>query len=107
MKIQIITLLDCQRCATLKKELSNNDISFTSITCEEDSSKCDSLESLLGIENYPIVLVNTNDNSLLEILYLPNAYEELGKTKIFDSGVIGIPQYSIENMVHYIKNRLY
>lgn len=106
MKIQLITLNGCGRCAKLKEDLSNNNIVFTNTSCDENPNQCDSLESLLGIDDYPMVLITDKADRILEILYIAKSYEMIGKNKDFDGGVTGIPVHSIDNMIDYIKNKL-
>jgi hypothetical protein len=106
MKIKLITLEDCNRCNKLKKDLSNSNIIYTVTSCEENPNQCDSLETLLGIEEYPMILITDKEDRLLEILYTANSYEIIGKNKDFDGGVTGIPMHSIDSMVYYIKNKL-
>jgi hypothetical protein len=106
MKIQLITLDGCARCAKLKDSLSTNNIIFKNITCDENPNQCDSLESLLGIEEYPMVLITDKEDRVLEILYIAKSYEMIGKNRDFDGGVTGIPMHSIDSMLHYVKNKL-
>jgi hypothetical protein len=106
MKIQLITLLDCKRCASLKNQLTDNNIIFGYTNCEDNPNQCDSLETLLGIEEYPIVLITDKNDNILEILYITRSYDTIGKKRDFDGGVLGIPLYSIDSIVQYIKNRL-
>lgn len=106
MKIQLITLEDCNRCTKLKKELSDNGIFYRYTNCEDNPNQCDSLESLLGIEEYPMILITDKQDNILEILYIAKTYEMIGKNRDFDGGVIGVPMHSIDNMVHYVKNKL-
>jgi glutaredoxin len=106
MKIQIITLPDCNRCNKLKKDLSDNSIFYRDTSCDDNPNQCDSLESLLGIEEYPMILITDKQDNILEILYIAKNYEMIGKNKDFDGGVIGIPMHSIDSMVHYVKNKL-
>lgn len=106
MKIQLITLLDCKKCANLKKQLTDSNIIFGYTNCEDNPNQCDSLETLLGIEEYPMVLITDKHDKILEILYKAKSYDTLGKNKDFDGGVLGIPLYSVDSMVQYIKNRL-
>jgi len=106
MKIQLITLQDCSRCKKLKKELSNNNIIYKFTNCEDNPNQCDSLETLLGIEEYPMILITDKEDRILEILYIANSYEMISKYKDFDGGVTGIPMHSIDSMLHYIKNKL-
>jgi len=106
MKIQLITLENCNRCNKLKKELSDNSIFYTHTNCEDNPNQCDSLESLLGIEEYPMVLITDKEDRILEILYIAKSYDMIGKNKDFDGGVTGIPMHSIDSMLYYLKNKL-
>jgi hypothetical protein len=106
MKIQLITLENCNKCNKLKKELSDNNILYTYTNCEEDPNQCDSLETLLGIEEYPIILIKNEENKILEILYAAKSYELIGKNKDFENGIVGIPMHSVDGMLEYIKNKL-
>ena len=106
MKIQLITLNGCGRCSKLKEDLFTNSIIFTNTSCDDNPNQCDSLESLIGIEEYPMVLITDNAYRVLEILYIAKSYEMIGKNRDFNGGVLGIPMHSIDSMLEYIKNKL-
>lgn len=106
MKIEIITLVDCPRCAKLKLDLSSNNIEFKNTNCEDDSNRCDLLENLLGIDEYPIILLLDNKDTLVEILYLSKSYNNINKTSVLEGGILGKSLYSIDTMIQYVKNKL-
>jgi arsenate reductase-like glutaredoxin family protein len=107
MRIKLTTLKDCDRCNRLKYALKKNNLEYSFTTCEEDPINCDNLEALINVTTYPITLIVDTNDTILKILYLVNDYNELGKKYNLGGGMQGIPLHSIEQMLHYVKNKLY
>jgi len=81
--VRIVTLSDCDYCKWLKSELDANRISYTNIDADIHSEFADKLEIKLGVEHYPIVLVDIKDNI---IAYVSETSLETSKTlRTFDS----------------------
>lgn len=105
MIISIVTLQGCPRCNKLKQLLKENDIDFVYKDCEDSPSICDTLEDATNTISYPMVLIIEN-NEIEKVLYIGEDYEELNKPRELNGGMIGIPVYSIDSMLSYVKNSL-
>ena len=55
--------------------------------------------------SYPMVVI-TQNNEIEKVIYVGEDYEELNKTRELNGGILGIPVYSIDSMLSYVKNSL-
>lgn len=53
--IKIYILEGCDKCKKLKSTLDKLNIKYNCITCEESPNACDQIESITGVDMYPIV----------------------------------------------------
>jgi hypothetical protein len=106
MKIRLVALEGCSKCRKIKTLLDQSNINYDCVYCENNSNLCDYLEDTINTTSYPIINFMDNDE-ITTILYIGESYEELNKEKELNGGIVGIPMYSIDNMVQYIKNKLY
>ena len=107
MRIKLTTLKDCNRCNKLKQLLKESNIDFSFTTCEDDPINCDNLEAITNTVSYPMTLLVDTDDNILKIIYIVDNYDELGKVNHLGNGIEGIPFYSVEQVVQYVKNRLH
>jgi glutaredoxin len=105
MKIRLLALRGCAKCQKMKQTFDSLKLIYNSANCEDDPSNCDSVESIVETSNYPIVILEKN-GEMLEIIYLSDSYEKLSEGKKEVSNIITVPQYSIDNIANYVKNRL-
>lgn len=105
MIINVITLQGCPKCNKLKQLLKESNIDFVYRDCEDNPSICDSLEDATNTVSYPMVLTIEN-NEIERVLYIGENYEEFNKPRELNGGMIGIPMYSIDSMLSYVKNSL-
>lgn len=105
MTISIVTLQGCPRCNKLKQLLKDNNIDFIYKDCEDNPSICDTLEDATNTMSYPMVLIIEN-NEIQKVLYVGEDYEEFNKSRELNGGITGIPMYSIDSMLSYVKNSL-
>jgi len=57
VKVRVLGLRGCSHCSTLVEELEKHDISFTLLDADKNGALADKLEDFLGIDEYPIVIV--------------------------------------------------
>lgn len=106
MKIRVITLEGCNKCSGFTEALTEAQIRFDSITCEDHGESCDGLESLTGVCSYPMTLVMSSKNEILEILFLADTHKQLEEGVKIERGIAKIPLYSTDKMLSYIQNKL-
>lgn len=106
MQIKIVALEGCSRCEKLKLIFSNAGIRFYSSTCEENPQNCDNLEALVETATYPMVLITNSKNEIFEVLFLASSYNKLSEGAKNKENILCIPQYSIDNMLLHVKNKL-
>ena len=106
MQIRVVTLADCHKCSGFKKALTEARIRFDFITCEDHGETCDGLESLVGVCSYPMTLVMSSKNEIMEILFLADTHKQLEEGIKTEGGIARIPLYSIDKMLSYIQNKL-
>lgn len=105
MKIRLLAVTGCSRCESLITKLNLDGVLYETAYCEKEPSSCDCVESIIQTNYYPIIILEKN-KEMLEIVYLANSYETLSEGKKEISGIITVPNHSIENMLFYVKNRL-
>lgn len=105
MRIRMLALYGCSKCERAKSLLDSWKVLYKLAYCEDDPSGCDCVESIVETKNYPIAVLEKN-GEMLEIVYLTDSYEELSQGKKEVSGIVTIPQHSVDNLANYVKNRL-
>ena len=105
MKIRVLALYGCGRCEKIKKQFDDWRVKYDIAYCENDPSNCDCVESVVETKNYPIVILEKN-GEMLEIVYLTDSGQTLmeGKKKV--SGILTVPNHSVDGIALYVKNRL-
>lgn len=106
MTIKLVTLEGCSRCERLKSTFLNAGIRFYSTTCEENPENCDNLEALVESAMYPMVLITNSKNQIFEVLFLASSHDKLSEGAKNKGDILCIPQYSIDNMLLHVKNKL-
>jgi len=106
MKIKVLGLSGCSRCADLKSFLEKFKIEYVFSDCDDNPENCDSLEATTDSNQYPMVLLSDDDETLIEILYLTERYETLIKGSFSQNGIKFIPLYSTDSMFRYTFARL-
>lgn len=106
MKIKVIGLSGCVKCAELKRGLENHRIDYVFSDCEDTPENCDSLEAATNTKQYPMVLLTDNNGTLVEILYVTERYETLIKGSYSKEGINFIPLYSTDSLLRYALSRL-
>lgn len=94
--IKIYVLEGCDKCKKLKSTLDKLSIKYKCVTCEESPNDCDQIESITGVDMYPIVDLNKS------ILYIAENYSDIGKKKEVN-GYNTLGFYSIDNIIEFIK----
>ena len=101
-KVKFLVLEGCSKCKALKNKLNYFGNSFKYYPCDGADDFCDKIESLTGVETYPMMVVFDINNNIKEVLYFTEDYNKVGKKIQLAEGVTGFPVYSIDQMVDYI-----
>lgn len=106
MTIKVVILKGCDRCANLKEKFSKAGIKYYFSTCEDDPENCDGLEALVNEVAYPMVLITNSKNEIFEVLFIASSYKRLQEGAKNSGDILCVPNYSIDDMVSYVKNKL-
>lgn len=106
MKIKIVGLPDCDRCKTFRSKLLALGVEHVFTDCDHDPQNCDNLEALTNSTNYPMALIEDVDDTLLEVYYLTDSYQELIKGGYTQNRIRLIPAHSIDSLLRYTSERL-
>lgn len=97
MEVKVWHLPYCSHCQRLMKLLKESNIKFESIDAEEFIDESMYVEKLVNTENYPILEVYKDQESIYYI------NEDISPDKIKE-GVFVMPYQTIDNLVYQIKN---
>lgn len=99
-------LSGCSRCSDIKDRFEQAGIIFDWTTCEQNPRHCDNLEALVNSSLYPIVLITSSKNEILQILYFPENYSDLVKGTRPEGSIEIIPFHLGDQMLDFVKKRL-
>lgn len=99
-KVRVLGLPTCGFCKLLTEELEANEIPFTLIDVDGESKIADFAEQNLGTDNYPIVLIGSDDS--LVYVYKPDHMRDFGRMEAND-GSTKIGAFTIDGMMEAIK----
>lgn len=77
LKVRVLGLRGCGHCEILVEELTKSQINFTLLDANENGSLADKVEDFLGIEEYPIVIVESGRASYY--IFRGQAFEQLNE----------------------------
>lgn len=77
LKVRVLGLRGCSHCETLVEELNKSQINFTLLDANENGSLADKVEEFLGIEEYPIVIVESGRTSYY--IFRGQVFEQLNE----------------------------
>ncbi len=103
VKVRVLGLRGCSHCKVLVEELEKSDITFSLLDADKNGSLADKLEDFLGVEEYPIVIIETSRISYY--IYRGETYESLNEVatgKLIKKGCL-----DSKDMVNYIKKIVY
>lgn len=103
VKVKVLALNGCSHCNKLLDELDSRDISFKVIDANKNEALADEVEDFLGIDEYPIVIVDTYKNS--HYVYRGDTYESL--KEVAGGRVIKKGCLTVEDMAKYVTNLLF
>lgn len=106
MTIKIVGLSTCNKCETLRKGLDYSKIDHVFTDCDMNPDNCDSLESLTGTKQYPMVLIQDLEENILEIIYITDNYNVLIGGSRMHNGIKLVPMHSIDSLLRYTVGRL-
>lgn len=98
-KVKVLVLNGCEVCRGLKNILKSNSIEHTILDADGNSELADYVEDLLGIDNYPIIIVERNVQ--IAYLYVAPTSELLGSRIVAEDRMgIGLhnPDLFLENL---------
>lgn len=104
VKVRVLGLRGCSHCETLIKELDGNSVPYTLLDANEHASLADKVEEFLGIEEYPIVILESTSTSYY--IFRGQTFENLNEVasgKIIKKGCltsIDMANY-IKKLIHY------
>lgn len=103
VKVRVLGLRGCSYCKALIEELGKLDINYTLLDANEHGSLADKIEEFLGVENYPIVIMDTPSTTYY--VYGGDTYESLNE--VVTGKVVKKGCASTSDMVTYIKKLFY
>lgn len=106
MKIKIVGLSGCARCSDIKERFELAGIMFDWTTCEQNPQHCDNLEALINSTIYPVVLITSSKNEILQVLYFPENYSDLARGNRSEGTIEIIPVHLVDQMLDFVKKRL-
>lgn len=106
MTIKVIGLTTCNKCETLRRGLDSSGIDHAFSDCDTNPDNCDSLESLTGTKQYPMVLIQDLEENILEIIYITERYETLIQGSRMQNGIKLVPMHSTDSLLRYSIGRL-
>lgn len=77
LKVRVLGLRGCSHCEALVEELHKNQINFTFLDANENGSLADKVEDFLGIEEYPIAIVESGRTSYY--VFRGESFEQLNE----------------------------
>jgi len=107
MTIKLLTLETCSRCKKLKDTLTNANIKFTEITCEDNPNECDKLEMITNASMYPMIIVNSNKTTNTNIIFEPDNYKDLKPPYHYRDEIWLNPVNSVDRMSEIVKSLVY
>lgn len=106
MTIKVVGLSGCRHCKDLKAQLAKAKIDHIFSDCDKDQESCNSLESLTGSTQYPMILIHDQDDNILEVYYLTDNYSEMIAGAYSKAGIKLIPTHSTDSLFRYAYNKL-
>ncbi len=100
MLLRIYTLSYCDICLYLKDELRAINLDFEETYCDQDATVAKLIQYKLATENYPIVLVETNGNSIYFISGTASSLRQIGNNEYFTH------YESIKHLIHLIQKTI-
>ena len=92
-KTRVLTLANCNHCKEFKEAIANTSIQCEILDADDNDELADSVEDLLLIDNYPIVIVE--EGKFTTFIYMTNDGAKLGPRKIGSNltavGCIDVP----------------
>lgn len=79
-KIRVLYLNGCSHCIEYKEGLNKNKISCEFLDADDNDELADSVEELLGIDNYPITIIEKGKETTF--LFLTNDGSRLGPRRL-------------------------
>lgn len=98
IKLEVYLLDGCDKCKKLKTTLDRLKIEYDAVPCEEYPNMCDNIESVTGVDMYPMVNLDG------KIHYIAENYSDIGKTKVISEQLTTLGMYSIDNIIDAIQN---
>lgn len=95
-RIRVLYLKGCEHCTEYKEGLDKNNISCEFLEADDNDELADSVEELLGIDNYPITIIEMGKETTF--FYLTSDGSKLGPRRIA-TNVVAVGCIDISNML--------
>lgn len=79
-KVRVLTLADCNHCKQFKEAIANTSIQCEILDADDEDELADSVEDILLISNYPIIIME--EGKATTFIYLTNDGAKLGPRRI-------------------------
>ncbi len=106
MKIKILTIEGCSKCAKVKDFLAEYGLEYIDVPCESNPKDCDYAEKVTSSYNYPMILIE-EDSGKKKYIYGEDNYESLRPKYLLSLNIMLIPKHSTDSMITWMKNNLY
>ena len=103
-KVVLATLQGCSSCQALKDILTENNIKFVDVPCDEDPNLCDELEKITGSSKYPMAIIKDYTQNLDYIYFTSFDYNKLGIENQIDSKVKTVGFFSPDQILMKINS---
>lgn len=81
-QIKVLVLQGCEICKKLKEQIVANNIEALVMDADDNSGYADQVEEIIGIHNYPIVIIEQQKNN--NYLFITDYSGRLGAKKMSD-----------------------
>lgn len=98
LKVRVLGIPGCSHCEVLSEELNRGQVDYTLLDANKNGALADKLEDFLGIEEYPIVIVESGSTSYY--IYRGDTYESLNE--VASGAIVKKGCLSSYDMVNYI-----
>lgn len=103
VKVRVLGLRGCSHCKALLEELDRGEVKFTLLDANENDALADKVEEFLGVEEYPIVIVESGRTSYY--VFRGESYESL--KEVPSGSVVKKGCLTSYDMATYIKKLIY
>lgn len=100
--VKIATLSNCSKCDSIKKSLKSSGIRYNDYDCDEFPDYCDHLEDISKVVNYPMVVIES-ENDVLELYYVADDHYQLHLYGSIVRGYTLRPKLNLNTLIQSLK----